>query len=117
MAPTVDRAAATTPVLADDSKVSICSSTSSSSLGDSHRENRPRYSGMYWEISACPDSRALDSSTAISFRRSGVNWGAMDSRAAPAIRRTTTFSLTLMRLEKWVAIWRRLPTSFAWFSR
>ena len=43
----------------------------------------------------------------------------MESSEAPAIRRTTTFSLTLMRLEKWVAMWRtfaRLPCS-TWSSR
>ena len=30
----------------------------------------------------------------------------MSSRALPARRRTTTFSLTFIRLEKWVAMWR-----------
>ncbi len=45
--------------------------------------------------------------------------GAMSSRAFPARRRTTTFSLTFMRLEKCVAMWRALAASprRAWSSR
>ena len=98
---------------------SSCSISSSSSRGDSHRAKGPRYSGIYWEISDWPDSRALDSSTAISLRRSGDSRGAMVSRDSPAIRRTTTFSLTFRRLEKWVAMWRRLAWGLwlAWWRR
>ena len=113
------RAAATITVLAEERSSCIWSTISSSSRGVSHRANWPRYAGMYWEISVCPVSRTLDSSTATSFRRSGVSTGAMASREAPAIRRTTMFSLTFIRLEKWVAMWSTLAWSpcSTWSSR
>ena len=103
----VVRAASATFSLAEERSPSIWETTSSSSRGESQRANWPRYSGMYLEISLWPDSRALESSTAISLRRSRLREGAMARRDSPAMRRTTTFSLTLMRLEKWVAMWRR----------
>ena len=52
MEPTVASAAQTTPVLEEDSSDSMWKMASSSSCGDSHRANRPKYSGMYWAISA-----------------------------------------------------------------
>ncbi|MPM39821.1 hypothetical protein SDC9_86457 [bioreactor metagenome] len=113
MDPMVRSAADTTPALGEESKDSIWPITSSSSLGWSHRENRPRYSGIYFELSASPVSRDLESSTAISFRRSGVRRDARLKRDAPATCRTTTFSLTFMRFEKCVA----MCSTFWWLPR